>query len=238
MLARSTFARMSSGKYIVASRHIMRSMALTGTLILVFLVVHIKTFKFGGGGADLYTHVLSWFANPLYASFYVLALGGLALHLSHGVQSALQTFGLNHPRYTPLIRKFGLMFAGFIFLGFASMPLYFGFFVGRLDNDVHPVVVFTAQLGQHLEDVELDTGGAGQGEELLMGDLEPHLAPLEAVPGVVAVVGVWSEAQLYRHLLTDAELDRLGPHDGERRGSEDAAEVEQHRLDGGWHRRR
>jgi succinate dehydrogenase / fumarate reductase cytochrome b subunit len=107
-----------------------RSMAITGTLVLAFLIVHIKTFKFGGGGADLYTHVVTWFANPLYASFYVLALGGLGLHLSHGVQSAFQTFGLNHPRYSPLIRKAGLVFAGFIFLGFASMPLYFGFFVG------------------------------------------------------------------------------------------------------------
>lgn len=104
-----------------------RSMAITGTLILAFLIVHIKTFKFGGAGEDLFTHVVTWFANPLYASFYVLALGGLGLHLSHGVQSALQTFGMNHPRYTPLIRKAGLAFAGFIFLGFASMPLYFGF---------------------------------------------------------------------------------------------------------------
>jgi len=110
-----------------------RSMAWTGTLILAFVIIHVATFKYkalGAKGADLYTHVLAWFSNPLYAAFYVLAVGGVALHLSHGVQSAAQTFGFNHPRYTPLIRKAGLAFAGFIFLGFASMPLYFGFFIG------------------------------------------------------------------------------------------------------------
>jgi succinate dehydrogenase / fumarate reductase cytochrome b subunit len=46
------------------------------------------------------------------------------------VQSALQTFGVNHPRYTPLIRKAGLALAGLLFLGFASMPVYFGFLTG------------------------------------------------------------------------------------------------------------
>lgn len=107
-----------------------RTMAWTGTLILIFVIAHVATFKFKAGGAkgaDLFTHVVAWFANPWYSAFYVLAVGGVGLHLSHGVQSSLQTFGFNHPRYTPLIRKAGLAFAGAMFLGFASMPLYFGF---------------------------------------------------------------------------------------------------------------
>ncbi len=108
-----------------------RTMAYTGTLILVFLIIHIATFKYDVGGlkgTDLFAHVLGWFSNPLYAAFYVLAVGGVGLHLSHGVQSAFQTFGLNHTRYTPLIRKAGLAFAFLIFVGFASLPVYFGFF--------------------------------------------------------------------------------------------------------------
>jgi succinate dehydrogenase / fumarate reductase cytochrome b subunit len=107
-----------------------RTMALTGTLILAFVIIHVATFKYGVGGmkgADLFAHVLGWFANPWYAGFYVLAVGGVGLHLSHGVQSGMQTFGLNHPRYTPLIRKAGLAFAFLIFVGFASLPVYFGF---------------------------------------------------------------------------------------------------------------
>ncbi|MDP3541580.1 MAG: succinate dehydrogenase cytochrome b subunit [Elusimicrobiota bacterium] len=107
-----------------------RTMALTGTLILVFVIIHVATLKYqlgGPKGVDLFAHVLGWFANPWYSIFYVLAVGGVGLHLSHGVQSAIQTFGFNHPRYTPLIRKAGLAFAFLIFAGFASLPVYFGF---------------------------------------------------------------------------------------------------------------
>lgn len=107
-----------------------RTMAVTGTLILLFVVVHVATFKYkvgGAKGAELFEHVVNWFANPWYSGFYVLAVLGVGLHLSHGLQSALQTFGVNHPRYTPLVKKAGLGLAALITLGFASLPLYFGF---------------------------------------------------------------------------------------------------------------
>lgn len=112
------------------------TMALTGLLILAFIIIHVATFKYDVGGLkgqvpgqeeSLFAHVLGWFANPWYSIFYVLAVGGVGLHLSHGVQSALQTFGVNHPRYTPFLKKAGLAFAFLIFLGFASLPVYFGF---------------------------------------------------------------------------------------------------------------
>ena len=107
-----------------------RTMAATGVLLLSFIVIHVATFKYqlgGSKGLDLFSHVNGWFSNRLYAAFYVLAVGGLGLHLSHGAQSALQTFGVSHPRYTPALKKAGLAFAALIFLGFASMPIYFGF---------------------------------------------------------------------------------------------------------------
>jgi succinate dehydrogenase / fumarate reductase cytochrome b subunit len=105
-----------------------RTMAVTGIVILVFVVLHVATMKYKAGGAkgeDLFTHVAVWFHNPLYSLFYVVAVLGVGLHLSHGVQSAAQTFGLNHPRYTPLIKKAGLGLSALLTLGFASMPLYF-----------------------------------------------------------------------------------------------------------------
>lgn len=113
-----------------------RTMAVTGTLILAFIIIHVATFKYDIGGLkgqiegqeeSLFAHVVGWFKNPFYAAFYVLAVGGVGLHLSHGVQSAIQTFGLNHPRYTPMLKKAGLAFAFMIFVGFASLPVYFGF---------------------------------------------------------------------------------------------------------------
>ncbi|MDE2142068.1 MAG: succinate dehydrogenase cytochrome b subunit [Elusimicrobia bacterium] len=110
-----------------------RTMAVSGSLILLFIIIHVATIKYQVGGAkgpDLFAHVTTWFANPLYAGFYVLALIGVGLHLSHGVQSAFQTLGVNHPRYTPLIRKAGIAFAALIALAFASMPLYFCFVGG------------------------------------------------------------------------------------------------------------
>jgi succinate dehydrogenase / fumarate reductase cytochrome b subunit len=110
-----------------------RTMAATGSLVLLFLIIHVATIKYQVGGAkgpDLYAHVTGWFKNPLYSGFYVLALIGVGLHLSHGVQSAFQTLGLNHPRYTPTIKKLGLAFAVILALAFASMPIYFGFLGG------------------------------------------------------------------------------------------------------------
>lgn len=110
-----------------------RTMAASGSLVLIFILVHVATIKYQIGGAkgpDLFAHVTGWFAHPLYAGFYVLALAGLGLHLSHGAQSAVQTLGLNHPRYTPAVKKLGLAFAAAVALGFASMPIYFGFLGG------------------------------------------------------------------------------------------------------------
>lgn len=110
-----------------------RTMAVSGSLLLLFIIVHIKTFRFAPEElreTNIYKVVTDWFHNPLYAGFYVLALIGLGLHLSHGFQSAFQTLGINHPRYTPTIRKVGLAFAVLVALGFMSMPIYFGFLGG------------------------------------------------------------------------------------------------------------
>jgi succinate dehydrogenase / fumarate reductase cytochrome b subunit len=109
------------------------TMAITGSLVLLFVIIHVATIKYrlgGDKGPDLYAHVTQWFKNPLYAGFYVIALIGIGLHLSHGVQSAFQTLGLNHPRYTPAIKVLGVAFAVVVALAFMSMPIYFGFLGG------------------------------------------------------------------------------------------------------------
>jgi succinate dehydrogenase / fumarate reductase, cytochrome b subunit len=100
------------------------TMAVSGSLVLLFLIIHIKTFKFGDKAAGLFQLVLSRFAYAPYALFYVVAMGGLALHLSHGIQSAFRTFGLSHPRYVKLVEAAGLVFALVICGGFAMLPLW------------------------------------------------------------------------------------------------------------------
>jgi succinate dehydrogenase / fumarate reductase cytochrome b subunit len=117
-----------------------RNMGLLGTVILVFLIIHLYNFflptKTGALNQvvidgelvdDLYSHVVLSFKNPLYVLLYVIAQVALAYHLIHGFQSAFQTLGLNHRKYTPAIRSFGYIFSILVCLGFASMPIYFLF---------------------------------------------------------------------------------------------------------------
>ena len=101
------------------------TMTYSGLLLLAFLIVHLKSFRFNEAGeGDLYGMVVGAFRNPLYSWFYVLAMGGLALHLSHGFQAGFQTLGFRHGKYTPVIQKLGVAFAIVVCLGFASMPLW------------------------------------------------------------------------------------------------------------------
>lgn len=101
-----------------------KSMAATGLLVLAFLIIHIKSFKFGDKPNGLFNLVMVSFSDWKYSLFYVLAMGGIAVHLSHGVKSAFQTLGINHPRYTPLIQLAGYGFAVLISLGFAALPIW------------------------------------------------------------------------------------------------------------------
>jgi succinate dehydrogenase / fumarate reductase, cytochrome b subunit len=75
---------------------------------------------------DLYAEVAEAFNNPLIAIIYVICMISVAFHMHHGFQSSFQTLGINHPKYTPLIKKTGtLVFAIIIPALFAAMPLYF-----------------------------------------------------------------------------------------------------------------
>lgn len=112
-----------------------RNMGILGTIVLVFLIIHMRSFwyemKFGSlpldanGNKDLYSIVQAAFQQWWYALLYVVAMGGLAFHLAHGFASAFQTLGLNHRKYTPLIQKIGLAFAVIVPFVFATMPIYF-----------------------------------------------------------------------------------------------------------------
>ena len=116
-----------------------RSMALTGSFILFFLIVHLRSFwyeyKFGeviysedsNGNQikDMYHIVTSSFESPMYSLFYVSAVILLGIHLNHGFQSAFLSLGLRHKKYTPFISLIGKLFSFSITLGFISFPIYF-----------------------------------------------------------------------------------------------------------------
>jgi succinate dehydrogenase / fumarate reductase cytochrome b subunit len=118
-----------------------RSMALLGTLILLFLIIHLVHFwvpsRFGGltevnydgkTVLNLYGRMKDVFSQEWVIIVYLLGCFSLGWHLLHGFQSAFQTMGWNHKKYTPLIKSLGIGFSVIVPLIFALMPLfmYFG----------------------------------------------------------------------------------------------------------------
>ncbi len=107
-----------------------RMMFLTGSVVFIFLVIHLKTFwvpaRFPAGDhVSMYAIVVGAFSNPAYCLFYVIAMVLLAFHLRHGFQSALQTFGLRNMKYSALIEIAGTLIWLVIPVGFATIPIFF-----------------------------------------------------------------------------------------------------------------
>lgn len=123
-----------------AARFQSKWMVYHGTLLVIFLVWHLLTFKFGTvymvtyNGVemrDLHRLVLEVFQNPTYVAGYLLCMVAVGFHLSHGFYSAFASLGLSHPRYMSLMNKFGYLYAIIIAAGFISQPIYVYFIAGR-----------------------------------------------------------------------------------------------------------
>ena len=110
-----------------------RNMAFLGTMLLVFIIIHLRSFwyemHFGDigidkwGNKDLHTVAVSAFKNIYYTAFYILSMIFLGFHLYHGVESAFQTLGLNTSKYEYYINFFGKTIAVIIPLIFATIPI-------------------------------------------------------------------------------------------------------------------
>jgi succinate dehydrogenase / fumarate reductase cytochrome b subunit len=117
-----------------------RNMGILGTILLIFIVVHMQTFWYQMHWGDvpfvtygdeeykdLFSIVAFAFQNELMVIGYVVAMGFLAFHLSHGFASAFQTLGLNHQKYSPAIEVIGKIYCILVPILFASMPVYIYF---------------------------------------------------------------------------------------------------------------
>jgi len=114
-----------------------RTMPITGIIVAAFVIFHILHFTVGAvgsdyhayniprdaeGRADVYTMVITGFANPWISGFYIVSVGLLCWHLSHGVSSMFQSLGLRNRRSAPLLDKLALAVSLAVFLGMSSVP--------------------------------------------------------------------------------------------------------------------
>jgi len=116
------------------SKWFSRSMGLLGTLLLLFLVIHISKFFLqtkialygsGDGEHNLYNSMKEEFTKWWVVAIYIFGVVSLFWHLLHGFSSAFQTLGVNHKRYTPIIKSIGVGYTVIICILFALMPLAF-----------------------------------------------------------------------------------------------------------------
>nr|WP_321399548.1 succinate dehydrogenase cytochrome b subunit [uncultured Desulfobacter sp.] len=100
------------------------TMPYTGLFILVFIVVHLVGLKFADHSTtttfDLTAAVLS---QPAVLVFYIVSMVVVAFHVNHGFWSAFQSFGASHPKYTPIVRGFGILFSLVVGVGFGFIPI-------------------------------------------------------------------------------------------------------------------
>jgi succinate dehydrogenase / fumarate reductase, cytochrome b subunit len=105
------------------------TMIVSGLWLLVFLVIHVKTFKFGpayerSGVHDLYRVEFENLGNPIAVAFYLLSMVVVGSHLWHGIASSLQSLGLDHKTWTPRLRVFGQFMAIALAAGFMIIVLW------------------------------------------------------------------------------------------------------------------
>lgn len=117
-----------------------RNMGILGTLILIFLIIHLRGFWYemhwggistqnydGADVKDLFKVVDFAYDQPLYVIIYIISMVVLAFHLYHGFASSFQTLGLNHMKYNSLIKFVGIAFSIIVPALFAIIPLFMYF---------------------------------------------------------------------------------------------------------------
>ncbi len=121
------------GKYAVTPKDnatwASKNMALLGTIIFLFLIIHFMDFFIPMkvlkeyDHHELYHKVIAAFQNPIYVVLYVIGMISLGFHLAHGFQSAFQTLGVNNEKYSPFIKKLGMLYSIIVPLLFALIPI-------------------------------------------------------------------------------------------------------------------
>jgi succinate dehydrogenase / fumarate reductase cytochrome b subunit len=107
------------------------TMIWTGLATLVFVLIHVAQIKYGAWYQigdppvrDLYRTEVEVFSSPVWVAVYVAAMALIGFHLRHGISSAFQSLGVNHPVYTRRLVIAGTIIAILIGGGFAIIPIW------------------------------------------------------------------------------------------------------------------
>ena len=105
-----------------------RTMMWSGPIVAIFVVFHLLHLTWGAVHPNFqelrpFENMVSGFRVIPVAIFYIVAVSMLGLHLYHGLWSMFQTVGMNHPRYTPMLKKFAVYTSVLLTLGFISIPI-------------------------------------------------------------------------------------------------------------------
>ncbi len=115
-----------------------RYMAVQGSALLAFIILHLITFKYGShyeatvNGVvmrDLHKLIIEVFNKPEYVTGYMVALVLMMFHLSHGASSVFQSFGILERKMQAGIKKAAWVYAAVVAGGFLSQPIYVFLFV-------------------------------------------------------------------------------------------------------------
>jgi succinate dehydrogenase / fumarate reductase cytochrome b subunit len=119
-----------SAKKAIASSYASRTMYWSGPIVLAFIIFHLLHLTAGyvhpGSEfieGDVYHNVVSGFQVWWVSVWYIFSVVLLGLHLRHGLWSAFQSLGMNHPRHTPILKSAAWVIAVAITLGYISIPI-------------------------------------------------------------------------------------------------------------------
>ncbi len=122
----------------VQASYAARTMIWSGVIIFAFIVFHLAQYTLqitnpvftsldyvenGRHMHDVYGMVLFGFSSPAVVAFYVVAVGLLCVHLSHGVSSMFQSLGVRNDKWRARLHRLALAYGLLIFLGFIAVPL-------------------------------------------------------------------------------------------------------------------
>jgi succinate dehydrogenase / fumarate reductase cytochrome b subunit len=124
----------------VAASYASRTMLMSGLIIAAFIIYHLLHFTVQVQAVnltgkdfvaledplkhhDVYRMMILGFSQPIVSLFYIIAMGLLCLHLSHGVSSMFQSMGWKNKRYGTFLDPFARFTGIALFVGYASIPV-------------------------------------------------------------------------------------------------------------------